>query len=65
MSATIISSSAVTKYGIAYEIGDLMSSEMWRVDQISDITEYSPKKKTKWAIIFPHNLQSHIKVYHD
>ena len=50
----MIFSFAVTKYGIAYEIGDLMSSEMWRVDQISDITEYSPKKKTEWAITFTH-----------
>ena len=55
MSGTIISASAVAKYGVACEIGDLISSEMWRVDQIPDITEYSPKKKTEWAITFPHN----------
>ena len=47
VSVTIITSSAVSKYGIALKIGDLMSSEIWRVDQISDIAEYSPKKKTE------------------
>ena len=45
------------------EIWDLMSFKIWRLDQISDITEYSPKKKSKWAITFPHNLSSHIQVY--
>ena len=47
VSVTMITSSAVSKYGIAFKIGDLMSSEIWRVDQISDIAEYSPKKKTE------------------
>ena len=32
-----------------------MSSEIWRLDQISDITEYSRKKKSESAITFPHN----------
>ena len=63
VSVTINSSSAVSKYRIAYEIGDLMRSEIWRVDQISDIAEYSPKKKTEWAITFPHNFSSHSHVY--
>ena len=57
-SVTIISWSAVTKSCIAYEIWDLMSFEIWRLDQISDITEYSPKKKSESAITFPHNLSS-------
>ena len=35
-----------------------MSFEIWRLDQISDITEYSPKKKSEYAITFPHNLSS-------
>ena len=33
------------------------------LDQISDITEYLPKKKSESAITFPHNLPSHIQVY--
>ena len=63
VSEAIISWSAVTKSSIAYEIWDLMSFEIWRLDQISDITEYSPKKKSESAITFPHNLSSHIQVY--
>ena len=59
----IISWSTVNKE--VYSIWNLilMSFEIWRVDQISDITEYSPKKKSESAITFPHNLPSHIQVY--
>ena len=51
-SVTIISWSAVTKSCIAYEIWDLMSFEIWRLDQISDITEYSPKKNLNEPLHF-------------
>ena len=63
VSEAIITWFTVTKSCIAYEIWDLMSFEIGRLDQISDITEYSPKKKSESAITFPHNLSSHIQVY--
>ena len=63
ISVIIISWYTVTNSCTAYEIWDLMSFEIGRLDQISDITEYSPKKKSEWAITFPHNLISHIQVY--